>query len=96
MITFYKNKPDGRMRYYTIHDRQNILFARYYFTTISGIELNVGREKLYTFKTRKEMDTKLRYLFKKRINTGYKVLYSFSRKSKYKEFFSKYNRVQVG
>ncbi len=85
-ITFYKHQS-GFSRYYTMHDRQGNLFSQYTFTSVWGRVLESGREKVYTFKSREEMDKKLRFLMKKRISTGYRVLYSFSRSKEYKEIF---------
>ncbi len=85
-ITFYKQQS-GSTRYYTMHDRQGNLFSTYTFTSVWGRVLESGREKVYTFDTREEMDKKLRLLMKKRISSGYRVLYSFSRSRKYKKIF---------
>ncbi len=82
--------------YYTMHDRQGNLFSPYTFTSVWGTVLQSGREKVFTFDSRKEMDKKLRYLIKKRIASGYKVLYSFSRNSAYTEIFKYINDLQAG
>ena len=87
MITFYKPKEDGSLRYYQVHDRQSHLFARYSFSTIYGIDQGSGRERVYTFQTRREMDRKLREIFNERVNKGFKVLYSYAKKPKYKTMF---------
>jgi len=85
-ITFYKQQS-GFTRYYTMHDRQGSLFSPYTFTAVWGRVLERGREKVYTFDSRETMDKKLRELMRKRISSGYRVLYSFSRSSEYKEIF---------
>lgn len=87
MITFYKAKKDGSLRYYSIHDRQSHLFSRFAFSAIYGMNQGSGREKIYTFQTRREMDKKLRDIFNDRIDKGYKVLYSYAKKRKYKTMF---------
>ena len=94
-ITFYKQSAVST-RYYTIHDRQGHLFSPYTFTSVWGTVLHSGREKVFVFNSRKEMDKKLRFLIKKRIESGYKVLYSFSRGSTYTEIFESIRNVQAG
>ncbi len=88
MITFYKTMEDKSIRYYSIHDRQSHLFSRYSFITIFGIDQGIGRERIYTFSSIYEMDAKLKELCKERREKGYKVLYSFSKKEKYKNIFN--------
>jgi hypothetical protein len=88
MITFYKAKKDGSLLYYSVHDRQSHLFSKYSFSTIYGMDQGFGRERVYTFQTRREMDKKLREIFNERVNIGYKVLYSYAKKPKYKTMFN--------
>ena len=87
MITFYKTMNDASLRYYSIHDRQSHLFARYSFSAIFGMDQGSGRERVYTFQTRREMDTKLREIFNERTSRGYKVLYSYAKLDRYKSMF---------
>jgi len=94
-ITFYK-KTGSNSRYYTMHDRQGNLFSTYTFTSIWGTVLESGREKVYAFESSAEMEKKLRLLMKKRIASGYKILYSFSRKGVYTEIFNSIMDQQVG
>jgi len=89
-ITFYK-KTGSNSRYYTMHDRQGNLFSTYTFTAVWGTVLESGREKVYTFESSGDMEKKLRWLMKKRIASGYKILYSFSRKGIYTEIFNSIN-----
>lgn len=87
IITFYKY--DGRVnRYYTIHDRQGDLFSTFSFTAVWGIEMYGGREKVYVFKTRDQMEKKIRRIFKERVRKGYRVLYSFARKADEKKLLA--------
>ena len=79
-----------------MHDRQGNLFSPYTFTSVWGTVLQSGREKVFTFDTRREMEKKMRFLMKKRIVTGYKVLYSFSRKSMYTDIFNSIMDQQTG
>lgn len=94
-ITFYK-KSTTITRYYTMHDRQGHLFSPYTFTAVWGTVLQSGREKVFTFDSRQEMEKKLRFLIKKRISSGYKVLYSFSRNDAYTEIFNSIRNQQAG
>ena len=94
-ITFYKQSA-GSVRYYTMHDRQGHLFSPYTFTSVWGTVLQSGREKVFVFNSRQEMDKKLRFLIKKRSKSGYKVLYSFSRGNEYAEIFNSIIDVQAG
>ena len=87
MITFYKTRNDGSLRYYSIHDRQSHLFSRFSFSVIYGMDQESGRERVYTFQTRREMDAKLREIFNERVRLGYKVLYAYAKKAKYKTMF---------
>ena len=94
-ITFYK-QSETCTRYYTMHDRQGHLFSPYTFTSVWGTVLQSGREKVFTFDTRRDMEKKMRFLMKKRISSGYKVLYSFSRKSMYTDIFNSIMDQHVG
>jgi len=94
-ITFYK-QSETCTRYYTMHDRQGNLFSPYTFTSVWGTVLQSGREKVFTFDNRLEMENKMRFLMKKRIASGYKVLYSFSRKSMYTNIFNSIMGKQAG
>ncbi|MEA1910164.1 MAG: hypothetical protein U9N32_00625 [Spirochaetota bacterium] len=88
-ITFYKQSKSGS-RYYTMHDRQGNFFSQYTFTSVWGTVLESGREKVFTFDSRGEMEQKMRFLMRKRILSGYKVLYSYSRDSVYTEIFNSF------
>jgi predicted DNA-binding WGR domain protein len=94
-ITFYK-KTGSNSRYYTMHDRQGNLFSAYTFTSVWGTVLESGREKVYTFESSADMEKKLRLLMKKRIVSGYKILYSFSRKDVYTKIFNSIMDQQAG
>ena len=94
-ITFYKQTSTSSL-YYTMHDRQVHLFSPYTFTSVWGTVMESGREKVFTFDSRQDMEKKLRFLMKKRISSGYKVLYSFSRNDVYTEIFNSIKDQQVG
>ncbi|HAW86943.1 MAG: hypothetical protein A2087_06565 [Spirochaetes bacterium GWD1_61_31] len=79
IITLIKVKDDGTILYYTLHDRQPLLMARYALSVAWRSGEGQGREKIYGFETVAEMDRKIRSLFSRRIRAGYKLLYSFMR-----------------
>jgi hypothetical protein len=95
MITFYKTDKKGRIRYYSIDNRQGNLFSPHTFTVNSGTALTAGREKAYIFATRREMDAKLRALIDGRIKNGYRVLYTYFRKNEYQDLRPVLKRAQV-
>ncbi len=84
MITLYKTDRQGRIHYYSLDDRQGHLFAGFTFTVNWGTTLTAGREKVYVFETRREMDKKLQRLIQDRVSSGYRVLYSFFRNQEYR------------
>ena len=84
MITLYKTDQQGRIHYYSLDDRQGHLFAKFTFTVNWGMTLTAGREKVHAFTTRPEMDKKLQHLIQDRVNSGYRVLYSFFRNQEYR------------
>lgn len=79
IITMYKPGSNGSIRYYTIHDRQPLLTARYAVTI--AWRAGEGREcdKVYGFDTKAEMDKKIKQVFSRKIKDGYKLLYSYTR-----------------
>lgn len=87
IVVLQKTDKAGRLRYYTIHDRQGNLFSPHVLTCRWGLALNAGREKEYTFSSEQEKDKKVRELMKKRFRSQYKVLYGFSRKAEERVFF---------
>lgn len=88
-ITFYKTAADGSTRYYTVHDRQGHLFSLHSLTVLWGTEPNRGREKMYSFNSPAEKDRKIKEICRNKARSGYRVLYSFSRKTSHKEIFKK-------
>jgi len=79
IITLYRPGSDGQNRYYSLHDRQPLLTARYALTVAWRTGNGREREKIYGFETLAQMDKKIRELFGRRIRAGYKLLYSFAR-----------------
>jgi hypothetical protein len=79
IITMFRTDPDGIIRYYSLHDRQPLLTARYALTIAWRSGEGRECEKVYGFDTLAEMDRKIRELFSRRIKKGYKLLYSFMR-----------------
>ena len=84
MITLYKTDRQGHVHYYSIHDRQAHLFSSHTITINWGRALSAGREKIYVLETREEMDHKLQELIQQRVDSGYRVLYSFFRNQEYR------------
>jgi predicted DNA-binding WGR domain protein len=80
MVTLYKPDKTGRMRYYSISNRQGNLFSPFTFTVTWGVALSAGRERQYVFESQRDLDQKLRELVNSRLKAGYKVLYTFFRK----------------
>lgn len=79
LITLYKTNEAGAVSYYSLHDRQGNLFSPNSFTVHWGRELDRGRDYLYSFETRQEMDLRIQNLIRDKIRGGYKVLYSYFR-----------------
>lgn len=79
MITLYKEDSKKKLHYYTIHDRQASLLSQYTLTVTIQVGDGKSRELHYTFETSKEKDAKIRELFRKRIKSGYTLLYSYDR-----------------
>ncbi len=75
----FRTDPDGVIRYYSLHDRQPLLTARYALTIAWRTGEGRDREKIYGFDTLAEMDRKIRQLFGRSARKGYKLLYSFMR-----------------
>ncbi len=84
LVTFYRTDVDADPHYYAVHDRQGNLFAPHSLTVTWGTELSAGREKVYTFSTRAELDEKLREIIDQRLRDGYRVLYSYFRRGEHR------------
>lgn len=80
IIVLYKTDSAGRSHYYTLHDRQGNLFSPFSLSVIWGASPNSGREKEYIFRSAAEKEKKIRRTIRTRFASGYKLLYSFSRK----------------
>jgi hypothetical protein len=95
-VTFYRKQEDGKVQYYSIHDRQGDFFTPFVLTAVWGNDLNTGRVKVFTFKNSEELDKKLRNVFLSRVRNGYKVLYSFARSAKHKKMFEELGKASSG
>jgi predicted DNA-binding WGR domain protein len=84
MITLYKPDDQGRIHYYSLNDRQTHLFAAYTITINWGLAPSSGRQRTYAFDSRREMDRKLQQLIQRKVDAGYRVLYSFFRNQEYR------------
>jgi predicted DNA-binding WGR domain protein len=83
MITLYRVDEPETIRYYSISDRQGHLFYDHTFTASWGVALAAGRERVYVFDSRRDMDNKLQELIRRRIRDGYRVLYTYFRADEY-------------
>lgn len=90
IILLRKTTPKGSHYYYTLHDRQTGLFEMYTLTTMWGSTPDGGREKVYSFSSSNELDEKLQELISRRLKSGYKVLYSYSRDRNYRAVLQEY------
>ncbi|MGO8695337.1 MAG: hypothetical protein ACLQMF_16875 [Rectinemataceae bacterium] len=79
IITLIKTAKDGRLHYYTVHDRQPALDAPFALCSAWRIGMGRERERLYRFQSVTERDRMIRTLVSRRIRDGYRLLYSFSR-----------------
>jgi hypothetical protein len=79
IITLYKTGADGRINYYTIHDRQPALDAPYALCASWRVGLGRERERLHRFETLAQRDKAVRALVARRVKDGYRILYFFSR-----------------
>lgn len=83
IVTLFKTGKDGRLLYYSIHDRQQTLSDPYTLTSAWRTGNGKEREKHYSFDCLAHMDTMIRSLLSRRIKAGYKLLYSFSRDARW-------------
>jgi predicted DNA-binding WGR domain protein len=94
IILLRKTTPKGTCYYYTLHDRQAGLFEHYTLTSMWGSSPDGGRQKAYSFTSTRELDEKLRQLMNRRLRSGYKVLYSYSRSENYRAVLQEYLDVK--
>ena len=79
MVTLVREKSDGKLTYFSIHNRQGNLFSPYTITILSGTSLRQARERQLIFASQSELDTTVRKLIADRFSRGYRVLYSYFR-----------------
>lgn len=79
LITLIRTDAHGRNRLVTITDRQLFLFSEHAFTVVS----ETGRERVYSFDRRSDLDAALRKAITDRTRRGYRVLYSYFRANEY-------------
>jgi len=92
IVTFFKEDAKGCFWYYSVHDRQGNLFAEYAFTVTWGRERNAGREKVYLYDCRQEMEKALRRMMRKKLSQGYRVLYRFARDDKFINILNEFDK----
>jgi predicted DNA-binding WGR domain protein len=95
LVTFYRTNEEAAPYYYAVHDRQGNLFAKYSLTVTWGSELSAGREKVYTFSSRSELDAKLREIIDERLRDGYRVLYSYFRRGERRTLRARIRRASA-
>ena len=83
IVTLFRTGKDGRLLYYTLHDRQQSLTSAYALTTAFRSGNGKEREKLHLFDSLAEMDAMIRATLKRRFKDGYRLLYSFSRDARW-------------
>jgi hypothetical protein len=79
MITLFRPCADGSLRYYTLHDRQSMLFTHFAFTAIAAKGESSSRERLYSFDAADAMDAALVAIIRRKFRGGYRVLYAYLR-----------------
>ncbi len=79
IITLYKVGKDGKILYYTVHDRQPVLDSPYAICASWRVGLGKERERLHRFETLLGRDKAIRRLIALRVRDGYKILYTFAR-----------------
>lgn len=83
IVTLYRTGTDGRMLYYTVHDRQQSLTSAYSLTSAFRTGNGREREKHHDFNSLAEMDAMIRKLLSRRVKSGYRLLYSWSRDARW-------------
>jgi hypothetical protein len=78
-LTLFAQDRNGRLSYYTLHDRQPSLDGLPVLTSAWRIEGGRERERRYSFANERERDRALRRLFSRAVRRGYTLLYSFDR-----------------
>jgi len=78
-LTLFTRGRNGRLSYYTLHDRQPSLDGSPVLTSAWRIEGGRERERRYSFSDDKDRDRTLRRLFARAVRRGYRLLYSFDR-----------------
>jgi hypothetical protein len=79
MITLFRPCADGSLRYYTLHDRQSMLFTPFAFTAVQAKGEGPSHERLYTFEAAIGMDAALVSIIRRKFRAGYRVLYAYVR-----------------
>ena len=79
IVTLFSQTRDGRLLYYTLHDRQPALDGFPALTAAWRREGARERERRYVFDSAGERDRALRRLFSGAVRRGYRLLYSFDR-----------------
>ena len=78
-LTLFTRDRNGRLSYYTLHDRQPSLDGLPVLTSAWRVEGGRERERRYSFSDERDRDRALRRLFTRAVRRGYTLLYSFDR-----------------
>lgn len=78
-LTLFTRGRNGRLSYYTLHDRQPSLDGLPVLISAWRVEGCRERERRFSFASEKERDRALRRLFTRAVRRGYTLLYSFDR-----------------
>ena len=82
MVTLFRTDSRGARRYYTLHDRQAILFSIHAFTAVSSTGDGPSRERLYAYESLEEMNSAFSTLVRRKLRGGYRVLYAYAKPGK--------------
>ena len=79
MVTLVREKSNGELTYFSMHNRQGHLFSPYTVTVVSGSSMRQGKERQLVFDSQQELDATVRELIKDHLSKGFRVLYSYFR-----------------
>lgn len=79
MVTLVREKRNGELTYFSMHNRQGNLFSPYTVTLVSGDSLRRGKERHLAFDSQRDLDERVRTLIQNHLSRGYRVLYSYFR-----------------
>jgi len=78
LIILYRKNEQGKLRYYSLDDRQQTLFNPFALTVRWGASPDGGSSRTYTFDKLAARDQKIRRILKAKLR-DWEVLYSYFR-----------------